>query len=79
MASWVPLSPPCSHCSPLQATVLVGGASTRRRRPCDRLSPLTGFPWPQSVAPLKGGLGRGWSALHGGWPPLLLAAFAVKT
>ncbi|RWW03168.1 hypothetical protein GW17_00033689, partial [Ensete ventricosum] len=34
--------------------------------------------WLQQIAPCSRP-DRGWPALHGGWPPLLLAAFAAKT
>ncbi|RZS13391.1 hypothetical protein BHM03_00044973 [Ensete ventricosum] len=74
---------------PTPAGVAPVGASHARGRPrMLEVAPTSGFghgqlppyrgPRPQSVAPCSRP-GRGWPALHGGWPPLRLAAFAVKT
>ncbi|RRT37461.1 hypothetical protein B296_00043834 [Ensete ventricosum] len=41
-----------------------------------RMPPCMG-PWQQPVAPCSRP-GHGWPALRGGWPPLLLVAFAAK-
>ncbi|RRT54461.1 hypothetical protein B296_00037360 [Ensete ventricosum] len=41
-------------------------------------SPPCWEPLPQTTAPCNRP-GHGWPALHRGWPPLLLAAFAAKT
>ncbi|RZS23259.1 hypothetical protein BHM03_00056159 [Ensete ventricosum] len=67
----------------LQVAVPAGDASACRRPPCGLL-PLAGaagLPFGLALAaanrPLGGGLGRGLAM--GGWPPLLLAAFAAKT
>ncbi|RRT31644.1 hypothetical protein B296_00052349 [Ensete ventricosum] len=51
---------------------------------CRLLSPLTGWPWQQPAAPLRGGLGRSlvvggqpYMGAGHGWSPLL-AAFAIR-
>ncbi|RZR94537.1 hypothetical protein BHM03_00023236 [Ensete ventricosum] len=62
--------------APAVALLPVGAAPYGRRWPPFRVGPGRSqpppckgpWPWP----------GLGWSALHGGWPPLLLAAFATK-
>ncbi|RRT60734.1 hypothetical protein B296_00024624 [Ensete ventricosum] len=57
----------CPQAPPLRALPLQVAVA-----PCGLASVIVGLP-------LIGGLGRGWPALHGGLPPLLLAAFTWKT
>ncbi|RRT54264.1 hypothetical protein B296_00045876, partial [Ensete ventricosum] len=72
--------------APYRGPLLWASRSKRRFCPQPSLASLSGWPWPQPSAPLKGGLGRG-LAMGGrpcmgagcGWSPLLFAAFAAKT
>ncbi|RWW10285.1 hypothetical protein GW17_00026178 [Ensete ventricosum] len=76
----------CKRVCPPAATAPAGCFPRERRRPPLRVAaPTSSADLPCGLAlaatdrPLAGGLGRGWPALHGGWLPLLLAAFTAKT
>ncbi|RRT76545.1 hypothetical protein B296_00014633 [Ensete ventricosum] len=69
---------------PSQTVLLPQGVAPAGSYPCGWLPPLTGttgLPFRLALAaadhPLAGHLGRGLAV--GGWPPILLIAFAVKT